>query len=72
LWDTVKVWRDGRDSIFDEWNLLPANSPRRKQIRLQYEAFIFDLAQSNTYFADFANRYLVGDPMADIKEILGE
>jgi hypothetical protein len=72
LWDTVRVWRDGRDSIFTEWNLLPANSPRRKQIRLQYEAFIFDLAQSNTYFADFANRYLVGDPMADIKEILGE
>jgi len=72
LWDTIQVWRDGRDSIFTEWNLLPANSPRRKQIRLQYEAFIFDLAQSNTYFADFANRYLVGDPMADIKEILGE
>lgn len=72
LWDTIQVWRDGRDSIFEEWNLLPANSPRRKQIRLQYEAFIFDLAQSNTYFADFANRYLVGDPMADIKEILGE
>lgn len=72
LWDTIQVWRDGRDSIFTEWNLLPANSPRRKQIRMQYEAFIFDLAQSNTYFADFANRYLVGDPMADIKEILGE
>lgn len=72
LWDTVQVWRDGRDSIFQEWNLLPVNSPRRKQIRLQYEAFIFDLAQSNTYFADFANRYLVGDPIADIKEILGE
>ena len=72
LWDTIQVWRDGRDSIFQEWNLLPTNSPRRKQIRMQYEAFIFDLAQSNTYFADFANRYLVGDPMADIKEILGE
>ena len=72
LWDTVQIWRDGRDSIFQEWNLLPANSFRRKQIRVQYEAFIFDLAQSNTYFADFANRYLVGDPMADIKEILGE
>jgi hypothetical protein len=72
LWDTIKIWRDGRDSIFQEWNLLPANSFRRKQIRLQYEAFIFDLAQSNTYFADFANRYLVGDPMADIKEIVGE
>ena len=72
LWDTIQVWRDGRDSIFQEWNLLPTNSPRRKQIRMQYEAFIFDLAQSNTYFADFANRYLVGDPIADIKEILGE
>lgn len=72
LWDTIQVWRDGRDSIFTEWNLLPTNSPRRKQIRMQYEAFIFDLAQSNTYFADFANRYLVGDPIADIKEILGE
>jgi hypothetical protein len=72
LWDTIRTWRDVRDSAFDEWNLLPINSPRRKQIRMQYEAFIFDLAQSNTYFADFANRYLVGDPMADIKEILGE
>ena len=72
LWDTIRTWRDVRDSAFDEWNLLPVNSPRRKQIRMQYEAFIFDLAQSNTYFADFANRYLVGDPMADIKEILGE
>lgn len=72
LWDTIRTWRDVRDSVFDEWNLLPVNSPRRKQIRTQYEAFLFDLMQSNTYFADFANRYLVGDPMADIKEILGE
>jgi hypothetical protein len=72
LWNTVKVWRDGRDSIFSEWNTLPANSPRRKQIRTQYEAFVFDLAQSNTYFADFANRYLVGDPIIDIRQLLGE
>jgi hypothetical protein len=72
LWNTVKVWRDGRDSIFSEWNTLPTNSPRRKQIRQQYEAFVFDLAQSNTYFADFANRYLVGDPIIDIRELLGE
>jgi hypothetical protein len=72
LWNTVKVWRDGRDSIFSEWNTLPANSPRRKQIRMQYEAFVFDLAQSNTYFADFANRYLVGDPIIDIRQLLGE
>ena len=72
LWDTVRIWRDGRDSIFSEWNTLPANSPRRKQIRQQYEAFVFDLAQGNTYFADFANRYLVGDPIIDIRELLGE
>lgn len=72
LWDTVRVWRDGRDSIFSEWNTLPANSPRRRQIRQQYEAFVFDLAQGNTYFADFANRYLVGDPIIDIRELLGE
>jgi hypothetical protein len=72
LWETVRLWRDGRDSIFAEWNTLPVNSPRRKQIRAQYEAFVFDLAQSNTYFADFANRYLVGDPIIDIKELLGE
>lgn len=72
LWNTVKVWRDGRDSIFSEWNTLPTNSPRRKQIRMQYEAFVFDLAQSNTYFADFANRYLVGDPIIDIRQLLGE
>jgi len=72
LWETVRLWRDGRDSIFAEWNTLPANSARRKQIRAQYEAFVFDLAQNNTYFADFANRYLVGDPIIDIKELLGE
>lgn len=72
LWDTVRIWRDGRDSIFSEWNTLPVNSPRRRQIRQQYEAFVFDLAQNNTYFADFANRYLVGDPIIDIRELLGE
>jgi hypothetical protein len=70
LWETIDIWIAERDRIFPEWQSAKVGSKQRKRLKTEYENLIFTLSQGNTYFSDFANRYLNGDPMADIREIL--
>ncbi len=70
LWTSVSVWVQERDRLFSEWQNSKVGSSQRKRIRREYENLILALTESNTYFSDFANRYLNGDPMADIREII--
>jgi hypothetical protein len=70
LWTSVAVWVQERDRLFSEWQNAKIGSSQRKRLRREYENLILALTESNTYFSDFANRYLNGDPMADIREII--
>lgn len=70
LWTTIAVWMEERDAIFSEWQTARVGSKRRARLKKQYEDLVLTLTQQNTYFSDFANRYLNGDPMADIRELL--
>jgi len=70
LWTSVSVWVQERDRLFSEWQNAKIGSSQRKNLRREYENLILALTESNTYFSDFANRYLNGDPMADIREII--
>lgn len=70
LWDTVSEWYNARQQVFNQWNNLPVNSVQRKQLTEQWENTVFNLVSKNTYFADFAARWLTGDPIIDMKEIL--
>ena len=70
LWTSVSVWVQERDRLFSEWQNAKIGSSQRKRLRREYENLILALTESNTYFSDFANRYLNGDPMADIREII--
>jgi hypothetical protein len=70
LWTSVSVWVQERDRLFSQWQNAKIGSSQRKNLRREYENLILALTESNTYFSDFANRYLNGDPMADIREII--
>jgi hypothetical protein len=70
LWTSVSVWVQERDRLFSQWQNAKIGSSQRKNLRREYENLILALSESNTYFSDFANRYLNGDPMADIREII--
>jgi hypothetical protein len=70
LWSTIDIWLTERDRIFPEWQTSKVNSKQRKRLKAEYENLVFTLSQSNTYFSDFATRYLNGDPMIDIREVL--
>jgi hypothetical protein len=70
LWTSVSVWVQERDRLFSQWQNTKIGSSQRKNLKREYENLILALTESNTYFSDFANRYLNGDPMADIREII--
>jgi hypothetical protein len=70
LWDTIKEWSDARKQVFNQWNTLPVNSVQRKQLVDQWETQVYNLTSKNTYFADFAARWLTGDPIIDMKSTL--
>lgn len=70
LWSSVAVWLQERDRLFSQWQNARVGSSQRKRLKQEYENLILALTESNTYFSDFANRYLNGDPMADIREII--
>lgn len=70
LWSTIDIWLTERDRIFPEWQTSKVNSKQRKRLKQEYENLVFTLSQNNTYFSDFATRYLSGDPMIDIREVL--
>lgn len=70
LWSSVAVWLQERDRLFTQWQSARVGSSQRKRLKREYENLILALSESNTYFSDFANRYLNGDPMADIREII--
>jgi hypothetical protein len=72
LWNSIRQWRNVRSQLYPEWLNSRPNSRQRSAIKEQYENEVFKLTQENTYFADFANRYFVGDPMMDIREITEE
>jgi hypothetical protein len=72
LWDSIAEWKNIRSEIFPEWNVARPNSRQRRALKEQYESEVFRLIQDNTYFADFASRYFVGDPMMDIQELTEE
>jgi hypothetical protein len=70
LWTTIAVWIQERDRLFSEWQTAKIGSKKRERLKKEYENTLLVLTQGNTYFSDFANRYLVGDSMADIRELL--
>ena len=70
LWTTIAVWIQERDRLFPEWQTAKIGSKKRERLKKEYENTLLVLTQGNTYFSDFANRYLVGDSMADIRELL--
>lgn len=70
LWTTLALWLEERDRIFPEWQSARVGSKKRARLKREYENLILALSMENTYFSDFANRYLNGDPMADIRELL--
>jgi hypothetical protein len=70
LWDSIRKWKTVRDELYPQWFNARRNSRERSALKEQYEDAVFKLTQENTYFSDFANRYFVGDPMMDIREII--
>jgi hypothetical protein len=70
LWSTLDIWLTERDRIFPEWQSSRVNSEERERLKAEYENLVFTLSQSSTYFSDFATRYLNGDPMIDVREVL--
>lgn len=72
LWESIEEWKRAREQIFPIWNAARQSSRERKALKEQYELEVFKLIQQNTYFADFATRYFVGDPMMDVRELMEE
>jgi hypothetical protein len=72
LWESIEEWKQIREEIFPIWNSARPSSRERRALKEQYESEVFRLIQQNTYFADFAARYFVGDPMMDVKELMEE
>ena len=71
MWDQIAVWHSEYKEAKDAYDSIPTSDTRRReQFREFWEGRTLQLRLENTYFADFHSRWLAGDEIIDINELL--
>lgn len=71
-WDGIAEWYELYVATKDAYDRLPPNSAKRNGLREWWEGETARLRAGNTFFADFHSRYLQGDEVIDVPELLNQ
>lgn len=71
MWEQIAVWHAEYMEAKDAYDSIPtSDSRRRERFREFWEGRTSQLRLENTYFADFHSRWLSGDEIIDVNELL--
>jgi hypothetical protein len=71
MWEQIGIWHAEYMEVAEDYKATPTTDLRmRSAIRAYWEERTSDLRLDNTYFADFHTRWLSGDEVIDVNELL--
>jgi hypothetical protein len=71
MWEQITVWHSEYREVSEDYREVPTSNQRlRSAIRDYWEDRTSQLRLENTYFADFHTRWLSGDEVIDVNELL--
>jgi hypothetical protein len=71
MWEQITIWHSEYKEVSEDYRATPTSNQRlRSAIRNYWEDRTSQLRLENTYFADFHTRWLSGDEVIDVNELL--